>query len=98
LVTSHSSPSLNGSLSNRPWTDAEAVGLKDGGEAGKGKRTLIDAFSLLVLNKQIVQDHLDSWTESDIKVRSRHITESITAVWPGPAMDVQESAFEAARS
>lgn len=90
--------SLNGSLSNRPWTDAEAAGMKEGGEAGKGKRTLIDAFSLLVLNKEIVQDHHSSWTEDDIKVRSKHITEAIAAVWPGPAMDVQESAFEAARS
>ncbi len=90
--------SLNGSLSNRPWTDAEAKGLKDGGEAGKGKRTLIDAFSLLVLNKEIVQGHADRWTESDITARSKHITTAIAAVWPGPSKDVQEAAFEAARS
>jgi hypothetical protein len=90
--------SLNGSLSNRPWTDGEAAGLKDGGEPGKGKRTLLDAFSLLMLNKEIVQDHLSNWTESDIKMRSEHITEAIAAVWPGPMMDVQASAFEAARS
>ncbi|MBC7595816.1 MAG: DUF1524 domain-containing protein, partial [Kineosporiaceae bacterium] len=90
--------SLNGSLSNRPWTDAEAAGLKDGGEAGKGKKNLINAFSLLVLNKEIVQDHPSDWTEDDIKARSNHISEAIAAVWPGPMMGVQASAFEAARS
>lgn len=40
--------SLNGSLSNRPWTDTESAGLSEGGEPNKGKRTLLDAFSLLV--------------------------------------------------
>lgn len=34
--------SLNAALSNRPWTDSAALGLKDGGEPGKGKRTLLD--------------------------------------------------------
>lgn len=58
----------------------------------------IDAFSLLVLNKEIVQDHPTVWTEDDIKARSKHISEEIAAVWPGPMMDVQESAFEVARS
>ncbi|WP_181419701.1 DUF262 domain-containing protein [Arthrobacter psychrolactophilus] len=90
--------SLNGSLSNRPWTDSEATGLTDGGESGKGKRTLLDAFSLLVLNKEIVQGHDNIWTESDIKERSMHVAEAITAVWPGPSMEIQESAFESARS
>jgi hypothetical protein len=89
--------SLNGSLSNRPWTDEEAATLKDGGEPGKGKRFLIDAFSLLVLNKEIVQDHLEGWTEADIRQRSKRITEAITTVWPGPSIGVQEAAFEAAR-
>lgn len=90
--------SLNGSLSNRPWTDNEATGLTDGGEAGKGKRTLLDTFSLLVLNKEIVQGHNNIWTESDIKERSMNVAEAITAVWPGPSVSVQESAFEAARA
>ncbi|MBD2763573.1 DUF262 domain-containing protein [Kocuria sp. cx-116] len=76
--------SLNASLSNRPWTEAEAIGLKDGGEAGKGKRTLLDDFSLLVLNKEILK-HTESWTEDDIRARNTEMAEAICAVWPGPA-------------
>lgn len=76
--------SLNSALSNRPWTDQKAVGLKDGGEPGKGKRTLLDAFSLLIMNKHIVQSHPASWTEQDILDRSHHIAQRICDVWPGP--------------
>lgn len=76
--------SLNGSLSNRPWTDAEAAGLKDGGQEGKGKWALLDAFSLLVLNKEILK-HADSWTDDDIRTRGTRMAEAICSVWPGPA-------------
>ncbi|MCD1144566.1 DUF262 domain-containing HNH endonuclease family protein [Kocuria sp. LUK] len=75
--------SLNSSLSNRPWTDAAAIGLKEGGEVGKGKWALLDEFSLLVLNKEILK-HIDSWTEDDIKARNTHMAKAICAVWPGP--------------
>lgn len=88
--------SLNGSLSNRPWTDADAAGLKEGGAPGKGKRTLLNDFSLLVLNKDILKDHLDVWTESDIKTRSASLASAICQIWPGPTEEVQEAAFEAA--
>jgi hypothetical protein len=77
--------SLNGSLSNRPWTNSQATGLKDGGEPGKGKRTLLDAFSLLVLNKAILKDHVECWTDEDITERSKTIAVAICAVWPGPS-------------
>jgi hypothetical protein len=75
--------SLNGSLSNRPWTDSDAAGLIDGGEPDMGKRTLLDAFSLLVLNKEITQGHPDCWTDGDIKNRSLVLTKAITQVWSG---------------
>jgi len=87
--------SLNGSLSNRPWTDAEATGLKEGGEVDKGKRTLLDAFSLLVLNKQILSDHVEAWTQDDILARSKAIAAAISEVWPGPSAEVQEAAYQA---
>ena len=83
--------SLNSALSNRPWTDESAVGLKDGGEPGKGKRTLLDAFSLLIMNKQIVQAHPGSWTEQDILARSGAVAQAICQVWPGPAEGRQAS-------
>ncbi|MGQ9351427.1 DUF262 domain-containing protein [Mycolicibacterium gilvum] len=76
--------SLNGSLSNRPWTDSQAESLKDGGEAGKGKRTLLDGFSLLVLNKDIVTSHVTSWTDDDILVRSALMARAICEIWSRP--------------
>lgn len=76
--------SLNGALSNRPWTDSQATGLKDGGQPGQGKRSLLDGFSLLVLNKEILQDHEDSWDDNDIVSRSKHLVEAICEIWHRP--------------
>lgn len=77
--------SLNGSLSNRPWTDLQAAGLKDGGEPGRGKRSLIDGFSLLVLNKEIVQSHEHFWCDDDILSRSEHLAEAVCEIWRRPS-------------
>lgn len=77
--------SLNAALSNRPWTDLQAAGLKDGGEPGKGKRALLDGFSLLVLNKEIVQSHPTAWDDEDIADRSTALTAAICAIWTRPA-------------
>jgi len=75
--------SLNASLSNRPWSDSDAaVVAPTGPEAGKGKRSLIDKYSLLVLNKEIVQQHPDSWSEGDILKRGQGMTEDIAKIWP----------------
>ncbi len=74
---------LNQSLSNRPWLDSDAaVVAPSGPEAGKGKRSLIDKYSLLVLNKEIVQGHAASWTEADIEARGLAMTKDIAAIWP----------------
>jgi hypothetical protein len=76
---------LNGSLSNRPWGDADAaVVASTGREAGIGKRSLLNRYSILVLNKDIVESHEDSWTEGDIQERSRQLTEAIISIWPRP--------------
>lgn len=82
--------SLNGSLSNRPWTDAQASGLVEGGDAHKGKRTLLNKFSLLALNKEIVDEHADAWTEEDIANRSGLLAGAICGVWPGPTESLRE--------
>jgi hypothetical protein len=87
--------SLNGALSNRPWSDAEAHGLKEGGEPDKGKWTLLDGFNLLVLNKKILIGHTDMWTEGDIVARSKEIAVAIGQVWPGPSGQIQQAAIEA---
>lgn len=75
--------SLNASLSNRPWLDSDAEKVAPSGqEAGKGKRSLIDKYSLLVLNKEIVQNHADSWTDDDITSRGLAITSDLVEIWP----------------
>ncbi len=85
--------SLNGTLSHRPWRDVDAAGLP-GPEAGLGKRSLLHKHSLLLLNKQIVDDHPDAWTESDIRRRAEELTEEVIAAWPRPqhALDANTDA------
>lgn len=74
---------LNTSLSNRPWLDSDAAATAPSGpEAGMGKRSLIDKYSLLVLNKEIVQEHPEAWTEEDITARGQAIAADIAAIWP----------------
>lgn len=74
---------LNVALSNRPWTNSEAaVVAPTGKEAGVGKRSLLERFSLLVLNKEIVIDHPEAWTDDDIRERGRHLAEQVCEIWP----------------
>ena len=76
---------LNGSLSNRPWTDTEARTVAPTGpNAGIGKRALISTFSLLALNKEIVDHHESQWTVDDIDQRSRDLLGLICKNWPRP--------------
>ncbi len=89
LVTS----SLNTALSNRPWTDQAAAhtALK-GRDAGLGKRSLLSRYSTLVLNKWIVDGHIDAWTDTDIEARSAILATLVCATWPGPSSDAQHRA------
>jgi hypothetical protein len=74
---------LNVALSNRPWTDDEArVVAPIGKDAGIGKRSLLARYSVLVLNKEVVDEHPGSWTEADIRARSNALSERVTEVWP----------------
>ena len=77
--------SLNGSLSNRPWTDEEAGSLTTGGEAGLGKRSLLGKYSLLVLSKGLINEHPDAWTDADIEARGLEMASHVCEVWPGPS-------------
>lgn len=83
--------SLNSSLSNRPWTDAEAVSLTSGGQAGKGKWSILNQFNLIVLNKDVLDRHPLKWTEDDIAARAADLAIAITKVWPGPDQVVQDA-------
>lgn len=74
---------LNGSLSHRPWTDSEAmIVAPKGKDAGLGKRSLLDRYSLLVLNKSLVGNHGAAWTEPDIRQRAVEMTRRLCATWP----------------
>ena len=76
---------LNGSLSHRPWTDEEAaVAAPTGKEAGRGKRSLLSKFSVLRVNKQIIDEYDKQWTDEDIRSRSVDLTQRICQVWVGP--------------
>ncbi|MFD3707113.1 DUF262 domain-containing protein [Nocardia sp. NPDC058658] len=76
---------LNGSLSHRPWTQEEAaVAAPTGKEAGRGKRSLLGKYSVLRMNKQLIDEHHEQWTDDDIRSRSVDLTKRICAVWAGP--------------
>lgn len=83
--------SLNSSLSNRPWTDAESASLSAGGQAGKGKWTILNQFNLIVLNKDVLDRHPDKWTEADIAARANELAIALTKIWPGPDQAVQDA-------
>lgn len=77
---------LNIALSNRPWTDEAALPIAPTGkDAGLGKRALLNRFSVLLLNKDIVDPHVGSWTEADIADRNVALAKTIAEVWPHPA-------------
>jgi hypothetical protein len=77
---------LNGTLSNRPWRNDEAARVATTGrEAGVGKRALLNRYSILVLNKDVVDSHEQSWTEDDIGKRAQQLTDALISIWPGPA-------------
>ncbi|HJQ94230.1 MAG TPA: DUF262 domain-containing protein [Acidimicrobiia bacterium] len=74
---------LNVELSNRPWRDEEAsLVAPTGKDAAVGKRSLIQRFSLLVLNKEIVDGHEAEWTDQEIRDRSARLARAVTEVWP----------------
>lgn len=76
---------LNVALSNRPWTDAEALVVAPSGkDAGVGKRSLLSRFSVLVLNKEIVDAHEVAWTEAHIERRGRQLAQRVVEIWPHP--------------
>lgn len=71
---------LNPALSNRPWTDHEAVGRG----LAAGKRTWLLDHSELKLNADLVA-HEAGWTEADIAARAQRLAHVIARIWPRPA-------------
>jgi hypothetical protein len=85
--------SLNSSLSNRPWTDDQAINLNEGGHAGKGKWSILSQFNLIVINKDVLDQNPEQWSEKDILARAKDLAAVITKVWPGPDKATQDAAF-----
>jgi hypothetical protein len=78
---------LNKNLSNRPWTDEKALVMDpDGQDPGVGKRSLLNRYNLLVLNKQIVDGNPSAWTDADIHARSLALAKEILVIWTRPGM------------
>jgi hypothetical protein len=72
---------LNPALSNRPWTDDESAARV---RVPKGKRSLLDEHSVLMLNKHIVVGWPDSWSEGSIEARGQRLAAAITSIWSRP--------------
>lgn len=79
---------LNPSLSNRPWTDAEAhaVGYEF------GKRSLLEQHGTLHMNTRIVTGWPDRWDEDCIAARGEKLAELVLAIWPDADAFVAEVA------
>jgi hypothetical protein len=72
---------LNPAMSNRPWTDQEAAARV---KAGKGKRSLLDEHSVLLLNRRIVDGWPDTWSEEAIAARGRQLADAVITIWRRP--------------
>ena len=66
---------LNSSLSNSPWSAADAA---------SDKRRALIRHSVLRLNAQLAEDNPDVFDERAIDLRGECLAEEILAVWPGP--------------
>lgn len=62
--------SLNSSLSNGAWAD---------------KTPALAASTSLLLTHEVLRDHPETWTDDDVRERTRALTEEILRVWPAPA-------------
>ena len=70
---------LNPALSNRPWRDESAVARGLGDE---GKRAILDDHTVLFLNRRLVRDHTETWSEDDIADRSAELCARLIRLWP----------------
>ncbi|MEU8242240.1 DUF262 domain-containing protein [Actinoplanes missouriensis] len=73
---------LNPALSNRPWTDEEAVAR---GLGTSGKRTELAKHSTLKLNADLVHSAAAHWDHDLIRARTAELTEAILEIWPASA-------------
>lgn len=65
---------LNGSVSNGPWVS----------ESGDGKRAALERHDVLLLNRNLLADTGDSWTEASIERRTGSLVDIVLGIWPVP--------------
>jgi hypothetical protein len=63
---------LNSKVSNGPWLGSGS------------KRSGLDGHSVLLLNRDLLKEAGDKWTDEAITRRTRELTEAIIEIWPVP--------------
>ncbi len=64
---------LNSKQSNGPWLGKD------------GKREGLERHDVLILNRELLKQAVDTWTDDEIHARTRELTEAILHIWPVPA-------------
>jgi hypothetical protein len=72
---------LNPALSNRPWSDEQAVERNLG---STGKRTELAKHSTLKLNADLVHGVVTEWDHDLIRARTAELTRAVLEIWPAP--------------
>lgn len=63
---------LNSKVSNGPWTGPD------------GKRQAFEAHDVLILNRRLLDQAVDGWSDEDISLRSERLIDEVLQVWPAP--------------
>ena len=69
------SKKLNPSLSNGPWSDLDAD--------KPGKRSGLHAHTMLMINRKLLDDHNDNWSDKAIGARAEQMFTDAKDIWPG---------------
>jgi hypothetical protein len=63
---------LNASISNGPWAGAD------------GKREALQKHDVLMLNRELLKEAVDAWTDDAIRQRTTGLTQLVLTIWPTP--------------
>ncbi len=58
---------LNSTMSNEPWAK---------------KTKILEAHTVLHLNRRLLRDYADDWSEATVEERSKDLAQRIAAIWP----------------
>ncbi len=73
---------LNSKLSNGPW------------EGDAGKRQTLESHDVLIMNREILKNQTEAWSDSSIRNRSDELTNLIIEIWPVPEGHRSEQSSE----